>query len=364
MSEIIVEHTQAKNDKRAIGLDFFRVSLALLVFAFHSRVHIGSSYWIFSGFVRMGALAMTGFFMLSGYVLGLSHKHQNYIEKKDILSFYLKRIIQIFPSYLFIAIVYILFFGNESVADNLLLLPIELFGMQSFFGNLSNISHNGVTWFISCLCFCYFMFPFVQKLTKMMSVKTRKILLVSLYAILIYLPFVLSHFSCNNLYDNPIYRFFEFYLGVLLSEINMAQRSDINIHYFSRWALLMCVTILLIIVTSFSVMHGNYDILNLNWIVVPSMIVYITVLGKTKFLHFNCSKSLLFLSNISYTFFLVQCIVWPVMINYVENSDRQNNLLLVVLSFMFCLSAATLVYYFIDKQIKRHFLPILNHNDS
>ena len=58
---------------RIVGLDFFRVILAVLVFVFHSNMHFGCDYGIFNHFARMGAIAMTGFFMLSGYALTYSY---------------------------------------------------------------------------------------------------------------------------------------------------------------------------------------------------------------------------------------------------------------------------------------------------
>lgn len=66
--------------KRVVALDIFRISLALLIFAFHSMIHFDCTYSFLSGFVRSGALAMTGFMLLSGYILTMT----NYT--KDILS--------------------------------------------------------------------------------------------------------------------------------------------------------------------------------------------------------------------------------------------------------------------------------------
>ena len=52
---------------RAVGLDLMRISMALLVFMFHSRCHVlHCSYGFLNLFVDMGAVAMTGFFLLSG----------------------------------------------------------------------------------------------------------------------------------------------------------------------------------------------------------------------------------------------------------------------------------------------------------
>ena len=60
--------------QRVVSLDIFRFLLAFLVFLFHSWMHIGCYYsWIFTPFISMGAIAMTAFFILSGYSLYLAY---------------------------------------------------------------------------------------------------------------------------------------------------------------------------------------------------------------------------------------------------------------------------------------------------
>lgn len=54
---------------RLIGIDILRILSALVVFFFHARVHLHCSFGVLSGFVEMGAIFMTAFFMLSGFVL-------------------------------------------------------------------------------------------------------------------------------------------------------------------------------------------------------------------------------------------------------------------------------------------------------
>lgn len=56
---------------RVIGIDIFRIALALLIFMFHSWMHFGCDYYFLRNFVSVGAIAMTGFFLLSGYALRL-----------------------------------------------------------------------------------------------------------------------------------------------------------------------------------------------------------------------------------------------------------------------------------------------------
>lgn len=52
---------------RIIGLDIIRISLMLLIYLFHSHMHYHCDYGLLNSFISMGAIAITAFFMLSGY---------------------------------------------------------------------------------------------------------------------------------------------------------------------------------------------------------------------------------------------------------------------------------------------------------
>ena len=124
------------NKNRVIGLDIFRISLVLLIFLFHSRIHIGCSYGMFNYFISRGAIAMTAFFMLSGYSLTLVYGKQDILEKEALKTFYSKRCFSLLPQYFVLAFLYIIFWGNESVLENIILFPVELFGLQSTYCSL------------------------------------------------------------------------------------------------------------------------------------------------------------------------------------------------------------------------------------
>lgn len=84
---------------RYLGIDVFRIALAFLIFVFHSKIHIGCSYGILDNFIGMGAIAMTGFFMMSGWLL---NKHHNQVDTvEDIWQFYRRRAGSILPLYYF-----------------------------------------------------------------------------------------------------------------------------------------------------------------------------------------------------------------------------------------------------------------------
>ena len=119
-----------------------------MIFLFHSVGH-GGNYGVFQEFVQMGAIFMTGFFLLSGYSLFYTHGSDDFACLHTVRSFYVKRGIGILPLYYATALLYILFLGTESPVENALLAPAELLGIQSAFSSLFPTSHNSGTWFIS-----------------------------------------------------------------------------------------------------------------------------------------------------------------------------------------------------------------------
>lgn len=140
---------------RYAGWDVLRIFLALTVFAFHSHIHIHLKYGVLNEFVSVGAISMTGFFILSGTVLYHTHGDEK-TSHHNIWSFYKKRFLGIMPLYWVVAI---LFYLDNSITNiDVILLPVESLGLQAEFTGSFDIGHNGGTWFVSCLLICYFFF--------------------------------------------------------------------------------------------------------------------------------------------------------------------------------------------------------------
>ena len=118
---------------RIIGLDIFRIFLAAYVLAFHSNIHFQCYYGILDNFISMGAIAMTGFFMLSGFFLFYVYESDDMHALANVRRFYRKRLIRIMPSYYIVGLFYCFFCGTESPLQNLLLAPMEILGLQAVY---------------------------------------------------------------------------------------------------------------------------------------------------------------------------------------------------------------------------------------
>ena len=204
--------------ERVPCLDILRILAIIVIFIGHSANQFNCYYWCFQPLVLARSASMSLFFLLSGSVLFINYSHINMKDNKEIFHFYIKRLAAIIPTYYLIALIYIVFLGKESVIDVLKLLPLEVLGLQTTVHSLFIVSHNGGTWFISCLLICYFVYPFIQELIKSIKVqRIRTVIILCIACYLIYIPFVVKWFGLAETYDSPFYRAVEFILGMCLA---------------------------------------------------------------------------------------------------------------------------------------------------
>lgn len=123
------------------------------------------------------------------------------------------------PVYYVVAILYIIFLGTETVVQNIIIAPIEILGLQSTFSSLFGYSHNGGTWFISCILLCYIIFPLIQNMVKQMKMKYKVIIFIINTLILLYAPIIVHIYKTSWIYSNPFYRILEFIDGILLASM-------------------------------------------------------------------------------------------------------------------------------------------------
>lgn len=352
---------QMNSHRRIIGLDIFRILLTLLIFLFHSKLHYGCDYGLLNNFVSMGSIAMTGFFMLSGFSLSVANAEVLRKEEKHSLrQFYFKRIISIYPAYIIVSIIYCFTIAKESFIDNCILLPIELMGIQSYIPNSFLVSHHHQTWFISCLFFCYAIYPFILYVFDRMKEKELLIVGIILCFLILWIPIVVNRFDMGSMYDSPFYRILEFGLGILTwkycdsypkqSQSNVVMKYTGIISYF-----------ILIVIVSFAVKLyiAPNNSLMYNWFALPcfTAILITAPAYSGRFMNRNV---LGFLCNISYAFFLNQFFVWKLSDSLIGGTSFDTNVFRIVVSFLICFLLSVVLYYMIKKPsswiLKRHLL--------
>lgn len=341
--------------------------MAILIFMFHSRIHVlNCDYGYFNSFVDMGAIAMTGFFLLSGYVINLTYGKRDMSCAEEFKYFYRKRVIQIFPIYFawaFILIIAnIVLNGKGAVIEEAMLFPIEFLGIQSTFSSLFAFSHNGGSWFISCLLICYFLYPLFQIITNEFSDKNRIALVFFLSAILLWSPLVQLYFSLQTLYSNPFFRVLEFLIGILVCQLNVSVFPCKLISFLRKP--FVCLASLVCLIVGVSVAKQSNiptDFMLYSWISLPCFVSLLVSLGSYNLGYLKESKVIKYLSELSFCFFLGQIIyVWYAVKYALEYVGLEANVMKILISFIVVFCFANVLHYFVEipssKYLKRVFL--------
>ena len=260
------------------GVDLFKIILACITLAFHSNLHFGCTYGVLDPFIKLGAVSMTGFFMVSGFSLYYTYEKRNMFDCRQIRSFYLKRLSNIIPGYYFAALIDICFFDKSiPIKEQLLLAPMGMFGIQSLLPVTWGFSHFGGTWFISCIICCYIVFPYVIEMVKKFGIKERVFALVVLAFILIYAPVVSRHFGLVIIYINPFVRMLEFIMGILCGSIlsSIKKRNVIKIISSPIVIAMEWVIMIVFVILASKSMTVGYDYFLSSWICMPLFVFII-----------------------------------------------------------------------------------------
>lgn len=254
--------------------------------------------------------------------------------------------------------------GRQTLLDNLFILPIEIFCLQSVFsGSLFAFSHNSGTWFISCLMICYVVFPLIQILLSNVSKKRIVTLLFGGIVLCIYAPFVADYFQTSDLYTNPFFRTVEFSVGILLAQVNV-NFSNIGyskyLKYFRGISALIISSIVLLF--GVSIIH-HYEIGNRCLVTVPCFSVIIMALGHLTLPRLLHSRAILYLSKISYAFFLSQFFVWYPLKYIMLHTGALSNLVLISITFTASICLSILLHEFVEKRCSQYLrIKLINHD--
>ena len=330
--------------KRLYGLDTFRVLSAFVVLLFHAAIHVDCDFGILQPFIEMGAIFMTGFFMLSGYSLFYVYEEKNLSIAQNIVSFYKKRLIGILPMYYFVALLYVFFLGEESLLKNIVLMPVEVLGIQSVYASLFDVSHNGGTWFISCILICYLLFPLVLNLIRFFSEKQKIVLFLIFSAILLYSPFVVELFDLQTIYSNPFFRILEFVNGMIIAS-SMKKLQEIKIIdklVLNNFAFFIELLLLIIGVTIALEIGIPKNYMLYSWIGLPMFSLMLMTASCAKI--GGGTAIIRYLSKISYAIFLSQFFVWKI----IKRLNIESNIMKIFSSVILCVFISVLINKIID----------------
>ena len=194
------------------GLRFFN---ALLIFCHHKN-SLGNPY-----LTAFGPCAVSFFFFLSGFSMSLGYYEKSLSPDFDYAGFMRKRIVRLYPLHLLCLFLYLGMNGRSVIRGGVQIFSIacNFFLVQSWIPKQGvYFSGNAVSWCLSDLMFFYAVFPLVVRLLRY---RARAVAFTVLYGLfyLLCLIFCPARYAHAVMYINPLCRFFDFYLGILLYRI-------------------------------------------------------------------------------------------------------------------------------------------------
>ena len=365
------QETDAKH--RLFLIDIMRVLCALQIYMKHSGTMYGCHY----GYTidqLIGSLTspvMTCFFILSGFSIHYQHI-SDAISSEWMRKYLTKRLISIMPSYLLVVLIWPLVYPAQ-VKDWVLLLPVDLFGIQTSYRTLFGILHNGGTWFVSCMLLCYVSYPVIKAVLGSPKKRTPIVMAVITHFLLMYSNVIIPRFTLESLYSNPIARTAEFMIGAAFAEAafvkKAAKENDaeayetdkitrnkaVHAENWRGWSPL-CIIVCLVIISVLLAMVNRVSgrLMVFGYLVIPGVLFFLLAASHLRLVKLENSKILSALSGMSYQFFLTQLFLWNLtswLIGVLHIND--GNVQRIGLSFILCALISFVVWRFYDRPVRK-----------
>lgn len=331
------------NTTRIIGLDIVRVMAMLFVFLYHTYYNMNCLYGWGNPFISQSSIFMTLFFMLSGFVLYYIYQDKAFADISNINSFWKKRVLSLFPTYCITYIFFLILDGNYSIKQNLLAIPVQLSLTFNIIPEFSYLINSGA-WFISNIFLCYICFPFFQQYIGQAKKKPMIWLALLLYGIIGIVGYYQYYFKNCYLYTNAFLRIFEFLLGCIEAKIFLQNTRKIRIQ---------CGIVFVVLFTSISLytvhrnsLHGVLPEWRMLTIPLFALLLWGAASSEGKLANRTNrrEKAILFLSKISYQFWIATFFTTLIINKYCRHVE--NNITRILLALTINMIIAGILYKF------------------
>ena len=327
------------NNDKLHGLTIFRFVAAFYVFVFHCNIRfpVDAPKWI-ERFIQNGAIGMTFFFVLSGFVMAWSSRNG---LRKDYLK---ARIARIYPAYLFMGVITLPFIFEMDIKGILTSIFLFLIGMQAWIPQSFQIWNFGGSWSVSVELFFYFIFPI---LFPIILIKPVRCLIISVFLSILIIPIAMT-FSELNLFPSyymiPIYRLPEFISGAALRTLLLKNKwlPSSRIKF-----ILFTISIASLILLS---AKNNYAYLRMNIITLPMTLVIIYLLSISYIVKNYLTSSLIYFGKISYSFYLMQLPIMMFFDRYRHLFIDYNPYVIWITTFIINFAISVVSYHFIEER--------------
>lgn len=166
--------------------------------------------------------------------------------------------------------------GLPDTATLLKTLPMQLSLLQVwFFPSSYSIMFNDNFWYVSALFTLYLLFPLLNVVTDMLSLRTKKILCVALPIVSFYCYYIsiMLGQAFQSYYMSALFRIFEFWLGILLVDITQASHIKVRWYAFIGVSLLCAVAMYI----AFPYFQNHYNLYNIILLPYYSFLIFTVV---------------------------------------------------------------------------------------
>ncbi|PKH22569.1 acyltransferase [Enterobacterales bacterium CwR94] len=331
-----------KQDQKQIhGLTIFRFVSAFYVFIFHCNIHFNVyeeiPLWAYM-VLRNGAIGMTFFFVLSGFVMSWAHR----FEVGD--NYFKKRFLRIYPAYLAMGVLTIPFLNGFNPGKLLSVLGLFLTGTQSWYSQAFSIWNFTGSWSVSTEIFFYAVFPFIYDIIKKHPLVS---LFLSYIATSSIIPISLALDGKDMMpsyYMGPMHRIPEFIfgmsLGFIFSNGIKVKRKTLSLLFIFISAYFLS--------TYVTVLNRSY-MLN-NYMTVPTTGMIIFCLASLNISKNALTSPFIYLGKISYSFYLMYIPLIMYVKQYKDYFSELSNFESWIVIFILNFILAVLSYEFIEKK--------------
>ena len=293
--------------------------------------------------IGLGSYGVTFFIILSGFVITLGYfKKLDGYRNDKFKQFMVKRISNIYPLHIITFILAIFVFFPRLIAKPLEygfagILHISL--LQTFIPD-SRIygAFNAVSWYLSVCLFFYLITPFLFRIVKRIQSKNINLglFILGVYTIQLIIVFILkdSSFAYWLFYNSPIFRSFDYFIGVLLG-LTYIERRSISKNKINYSILEVLSVILLIAVFYFRTYINVAFLYGTYYTPLIVLTIWVFSFDKGYISKFLSKKPFQYLGSISMEFYMIHLLVITVVTNIVSQSFSVTRIIIsFVISFV------------------------------
>jgi len=346
-------------NNRILGLDLFRAIAIILVVHSHGKFLLKDFGFEFLTILNVDGVEL--FFVLSGFLIGtiliklLNNNKLN--SSKQLFHFWKRRWFRTLPNYYLFLILNLSFVSWEVIDGNM-----ENFNL-SFLFFFHNFSHGFFgfyweSWSLSVEEYFYIFLPVILFLFRKTFSNKKTILFSIILLILLPLAYRVSISSLKvdtfwwdvEFRKTVLTRLDAIMYGVLMAFINIYHNN-----FFKRYASLMLIVgLLLLIILSQMNYHPNSFYLKTFYFSLQSFSVMLLLPKATQILSLGniwIDKFIVFISNISYSMYLVNLLIAQIIMKQVDVTIYKTNFFVYMMYWILSISISYLIFKYFEYPI-------------